>query len=188
MNTRWTAFTSLFVLVFVSDAASAQTTADDIRGRVKEGQKVVITDAQGRELSGRVIQMTDSLLTVQQNDHTIDIPYPDIVAIDRPRDRLGNGALFGLAVGAAAGAALGTAGGSPESTSPFCGMGFLDDCGDDSAAASVITAGIAGMLIGAAVDALIRHDRQIYRRGGTGVTVSPTFSRRGAGALVAVSW
>ena len=95
------AVTSLFLLVFVSTAASAQTPAEEIRGRVKEGQKVVITDAQGREVSGRVSQMTDSFLTVRQKDHPVDIFYTDVIAIDRPRDRLGNGALFGLAVGAA---------------------------------------------------------------------------------------
>ena len=184
----WIAVTSLVVLVCVSNAASAQTPGDDIRGRVKQRQKVVITDVQGRELRGRVIQMTDSLLTVQQKDHTVDISYSDIVAIDRPKDRLGNGALFGLAVGAAVGVAMGAQDASPESESPYCGMGFLDDCGEPSLAGSVLATGIAGMLIGVSVDALIRHDRKIYRRSATRVMLSPTFSRHGAGALVAVSW
>ena len=155
---------------------------------MKQRQKVVITDAQGRELSGRVIQMTDSLLTVQQKDHTVDISYSDIIAIDRPKDRLGNGALFGLAAGVAVGVAMGTQDASPESESPYCGVGFFDDCGEPSLAGSVIATGIAGMLIGVSVDALIRHDRRIYRRSATRLTLAPTFSRRGAGAVVAVSW
>ena len=182
------AVTSLFILVFVSTAASAQTPAEEIRGRVKEGQKVVITDAQGREVSGRVSQVTDSFLTVRQKDHPVDIFYTDVIAIDRPRDRLGNGALFGLAVGAALGATVVASDVSPESASPYCGMGILDDCGEPDVAASVFVTAIAGVLIGASVDALIRHDRQIYRRSGTRLMLSPTFSRRGAGALVAVSW
>jgi hypothetical protein len=184
----WIAVASLFVLLLVPNTASAQTAADDIRGRVKERQKVVITDAQGRELNGRIIQMTDSFLTVQQKDDTVDISYSDIVAIDRPRDRLGNGALVGLAVGAAIGGALGSSDASPESASPFCGMGILDDCGEHSVAAPVIATGILGMLIGVSVDALIRHDRHIYRRSTTRLQVAPRLSRRGAGALVALSW
>jgi hypothetical protein len=184
----WIAVTSLFLLLLVSNAASAQTPADDIRGRVKERQEVVITDAQGRELKGRVIQMTDSLLTVQQKGDTVDVHYSDIIAIDRPKDRLVNGALFGLAVGAAVGVVLGSSDASPESASPFCGMGYFDDCGQHSVAVSVIASSIAGTLIGASVDAVIRHDQQIYRRSGTRLIVSPTFSRGGAGALVAVSW
>ena len=43
-------------------------------------------------MSGRVIQMTDSFLTVRQKDRPVDISYTDVIAIDRPRDRLGNGA------------------------------------------------------------------------------------------------
>ena len=167
---------------------SPQTPADDIRGRVKVRQKVVVTEAQGRELTGRVIQMTDTVLTVQQKGSSVDVSYSDIVSIDRPKDRLGNGALFGLAVGAALGAALGTSDGSPDSDSPFCGMGFLDDCGKHNVAAAVLATGAVGTLIGVSVDALIRHDRHLYRRSTTQLRIAPAFSRRGAGALVAVSW
>jgi hypothetical protein len=125
---------------------------------------------------------------VQQKDDTVDISYSEVVAIDRPKDRLGNGALIGLAVGAAIGGALGASDASPESASPYCGMGILDDCGKHSVAPAAIATGILGTLIGVSVDALIRHDRHIYRRSTTTLQVSPTFSRRGAGALVAVSW
>jgi hypothetical protein len=50
---RACAFAGLAVLL--SGYASAQTGAEDIRARVKERQKVSITDDQGREFKGRTL-------------------------------------------------------------------------------------------------------------------------------------
>ena len=154
---------------------------------MKVRQKVVVTEAQGRELTGRVIQMTDTVLTVQQKGSSVDVSYSDIVSIDRPKDRLGNGALFGLAVGAALGAALGTSDGSPDSDSPFCGMGFLDDCGKHNVAAAVLATGAVGTLIGVSVDALIATTGPVPPKHHA-IEDRAGIRRRGAGALVAVSW
>ena len=40
-----------------------------------------------------------------------------------------------LAVGAAVGVVLGSSDASPESASPFCGMGYFDDCGQQHSVA-----------------------------------------------------
>ena len=57
---------------------------------------------------------------MQQKDQTVDISYSDIIAIDRPKDGLGNGALtFGLAVGAAVGVGLGNFGRISRQREPF---------------------------------------------------------------------
>jgi hypothetical protein len=190
MNSRKTVTTpmSLFALLLIANAAWAQTPADDIRGRLKERQKVVITDAQGREFRGRVVQMTDRLITLEQKRDTVDVAYSEITAIDRPKDGVGNGALIGLTFGAAVGAAVGLSGGPDQSASPFCGMGFFDDCGKSNGFAPAVAGGLVGMLLGVSVDALIHHERQIYRRGATTLRISPAVSRRMAAAMVVVSW
>ena len=88
-------------------AASAQSDADRIRQRVKEGQKVRITDDQGREWHGRIDTLTPDNLTVVTHDRQrTDLPYGTILRIDRPHDSLANGALIGLASGAAFGLSL----------------------------------------------------------------------------------
>jgi hypothetical protein len=88
-------------------AASAQSDADRIRQRVKEGQKVRITDDQGREWHGRIDTLTPDNLTVVTHDHQRkDLLYGTILRIDRPHDSLANGALIGLASGAAFGLGL----------------------------------------------------------------------------------
>ena len=130
--------TSLVVLLLVSNAASAQTAAADIQARVKERQKIVVTDDQGRQFQGRVVQMTDRFITVEQRRDRVDVAYAEITAIDRPKDGVGNGALVGLAVGAAIGSAFALSDGPDQSASPFCGMGFLDNCGDSNVLAPVI--------------------------------------------------
>ena len=189
MNSRKTVTTlmPLLALLLIANAALAQTPAD-IRGRVKERQKVVVTDAQGREFRGRVVQMTDRFITLEQKPDTVDVAYSEITAIDRPKDGVGNGALIGLTVGAAVGAAVGLSGGPDQSASPFCGMGFFDDCGKSNGFAPAVAGGLVGMLLGVSVDALIHHERQIYRRGATTLRISPAVSRRMAAAMVVVSW
>jgi len=84
-----------------ADATQAPTAeAEEIRRRVRVGQKVSITDDQGRQVEGRISTLSaDGLTLVSRRDST-DIPYDRIVRVDRPRDGLGNGAVWGLGVGA----------------------------------------------------------------------------------------
>ena len=66
-------------------AASGQSDADRIRQRVKEGQKVRITDDQGREWHGRIGALAPDNLTLVTNDQQQrNVPYPTILRIDRP--------------------------------------------------------------------------------------------------------
>ena len=78
--------------------------ADAIRQGVKEGQKVRITDDQGREWHGRIEALApDNLVLLTKDGQRRDIPYATIVGIDRPHDTLANGALIGFVSGAAFG-------------------------------------------------------------------------------------
>ena len=166
--------------------ATAQTTADAIRSTIKEGQKVSITDDHGREFKGRISRLTGGSLSLLESKTSTDIPYDQIVRIDRPHDGLGNGALIGFGVGAA----LGFAAVVSEDTRS-CDPDVLFDCSDPNPggyAALTAIAGGLGAAIGAGVDALIHRNPSLYRRGNTRITMTPAIAPGKRAALLAVSW
>jgi hypothetical protein len=180
-----TASVALAVL-FASSPCRAQTDVENIRTRVKDGQKVSVTDDSGQVLNGRIGAITGDGLRIQADQRSTDVRFDRIVRIDRPNDGLANGALIGLGVGAA----LGLAAIASEDSSDCDSMGYY--CGDPTAggyvAGTLLGAGL-GTAIGVGVDALIHHRREIYRRGaGTQVTAAPAFGRGVRGGLVSVSW
>jgi hypothetical protein len=168
------------------EAASAQSDADRIRQRVKEGQKVRITDDQGREWHGRVGTFTPDNLTVVTDDRERnDFPYGTILRIDRPHDSLANGALIGLASGAAFGLAV------VISEEHDCEPGYLF-CSDPSAGAYVLVPMVFGGLgaaVGVGIDALIRKDPSLFRRTGAArVTLTPAVGPDLRAVMVSVRW
>src|SRR3989337_1964977 len=59
--------------------------ADAIRQHVQEGQKVRVTDDQGREWQGRIERFApDNLVLLTKDRQRHDLPYPSILRIDRP--------------------------------------------------------------------------------------------------------
>ena len=164
--------------------ASAQGTADHIRGRLKDGQKVSVTDEQGREFNGRVVNMASDVLTLANSRERADIPYEQIVKIERS-DGLMNGTLIGLGMGVALGLAV-------VGDSSACDDGGGLFCGDPDAGNYVATAllfGGIGAGIGVGIDALIGRHRNIYQRGSVArISFVPAVGRSGASAMVAVSW
>ena len=169
-------------------AASAQTDADTIRQRVKEGQKVRITDDQGHEWRGRIGTFTPDKLTLVTSDRQQrDVPYRTILRIDRPHDGLANGALIGLASGAALGffAVLGE-------EARDCEPGAFFDCGDPSGAAYVaapLVIGGLGAAVGVGIDALIRRDPNLFQRGSASrLTLAPAIGRGVRALNVSVRW
>lgn len=162
-------------------AASAQTDADEIRRRVKEGQKIVIVDDQGRELTGRIGELrADALMLLVDRDRT-DVPYDRILRIDRPRDGLSDGALIGLGIGAGLGLGLAAAAEMDDS-------GFLDFDFTDVAPIAIPVLGGIGAVIGLALDASIRREPNLYRRQGATLSLAPTLGRSRRGVAIAVSW
>ena len=167
-------------------AASAQSDADRIRQRVKEGQTVRITDDQGREWHGRVVTLTPDNLTVVTDDREQkDLPYRTILRIDRPRDSLANGALIGFASGATlAVAAL-------ISEEHDCEPGYLF-CADPTAGAyffGPLVFGGLGAAVGVGIDALIRKDPTLFQRtGGARVRLAPAMGPGLRAVMVSVRW
>jgi hypothetical protein len=169
-------------------AAAAQTDADTIRQRVKEGQKVRITDDQGNEWHGRIGTLTPDKLTLATSDRQQrDVPYGTILRIDRPHDGLANGALIGFASGAALGFFAVLA-----EEARDCGPYAFFDCGDPSGAAYVavpLVIGGLGAAVGVGIDALIRRDPNLFRRGSASrLTIAPAVGRGMRGFSVSVRW
>ena len=152
---------------------------------MKQGQRVSITNEQGREFDGRIDNVTTEGLTIRTGDGRADVPFAEIVRLDQPKDTLWNGARIGFVVGAGV-ALLGVvvedsrSCGSchPEMAVPVGGYFF----------AGAVIAGGLGAAVGAGVDALIRRDPNIYQRAGTRISVSPVFGRGSGGAVMGVSW
>ena len=170
-------------------AGSAQSDADRIRRRVKEGQEVRITDDQGREWHGRIDALTPDNLTVVTHDRQrTDLAYGTILRIDRPHDGLANGALIGLAAGAAFGLGLVIA-----EKADDCEAEAFFDCGDPIGAAAyflapLVTGGL-GAAVGVGIDALIRKDANLFlRAGGARVRLAPAVGPGLRAVMVSVRW
>jgi hypothetical protein len=175
-------------LLLTSGQVSAQTEAEDIRARVKERQKVSITDDQGREFNGRITTITADTLTVTPDRAPrVVVPYAQIIRIDRPHDTLANGALIGFGIGAALGF-----GGMAAEDARSCNPAAFLDCSNPTGVgyiAGTLVVGALGTAVGVGVDALIHRDRGIYRRGGKAqVGLSPVLARGRRGAVLSMSW
>ena len=161
--------------------------ADAIRQGLKHGQKVRVTDDQGREWQGRIEGFApDNLVLLTKDRQRRDVPYSGILRVDRPHDTLGNGARIGFA----SGAILGLLAVISEANAD-CEPGAFFSCGDPTAAASVVIPAIvggAGAGIGIGIDALIRRDPTLFRRGDSRVMLAPSLGRGAGGLRLSVRW
>jgi hypothetical protein len=176
-------------VLFASSPCLAQTDVEIIRTRVKDGQKVSITDDSGQVFMGKIGVITADGLRIQGDGKSADVRFDRIVRIDRPNDGLANGALIGLG----AGAAVGLVAIAAEDQGGDCdSVAFQPYCSDPSAGGYVavtLLGAALGTAIGVGIDALIRHKGEIYRRAdGTHVTAAPSFGHGVRGAVVSVTW
>jgi hypothetical protein len=163
------------------EAASAQTDADEIRRRVKEGQKVVIADDQGRELTGRIGELRADALMLLVGRNRTDLPYDRILRIDRPHDGVWDGAFKGLGIGVGLGLLAALVTSNDDS-------GFSPGAAHVALVAPLMLGGI-GAGIGAGFDALIRREPNLYRRqSATRISLSPVVGRTRQGLAISVSW
>ena len=161
----------------LSGTASAQTPTDDLRNRMKEGQKVAVIDDQGRKVQGRIVDLTVDSLAIGLKNGREEVPYAQIVTIDRVDD-LKNGALIGLAVGLglfALDAALAAEDGLTLNAAGYVAIGALY--------------GGLGAGAGTGIDALIGGNRNIYRRGRAArVSIAPSIGRDRVAAAIGIAW
>ena len=176
----------VLVIVLATVAhAEAQTAAsfDELPLVLRPGDRVTVTDNNGRNLTGRIIDLSPSTLSLEASGARLDLSAADVSFIRQRRpDPLRNGALIGLGVGAIPAALLswwgyGIAqgeGGSPWIGVPFAGMSL----------------GLAAG-IGALVDALIQRSHVIYGPTGAAqrrLTVSPLLSGHRRGVAVSLGF
>jgi len=173
-------------LVLAPVAATAQepvTSFDRLNTRLKVGDTIWVTDAQGREVKGKIRDVGPSALTLDSG--TAAIVQADAVRLitERKSGPIGRGALYGLLAGASGGAILGAsaAGGS--------GGECNDNCG-------AILAGIFGVMgagVGAVIGAVIPGQTLVvYRAPGapppTRLSLAPLISPRTKGVAVSFAF
>lgn len=152
---------------------------DQLNTRLKVGDTVWVTDAQGREVGGKIDALGPNALTLKA-EAPRNFTAADVRMIrERQPDSLKNGALIGLGVGLALGAA-GCAAWVSEGEGGWC-LSFL------------IAYGGLGTAIGVGVDALIPgRKREVYRAPGSApsarLSVAPLLGRTRQGVAVSFAF
>ncbi len=175
-------------LWFLSAAAalSAQEPAapfDALAGRLKIGQSIWVTDPSGREVRGRLEQLSRDRLVLKADGSEI-FDAADVRRVRaRDRDSIKNGTLIGLGIGGAMGAV-------------WCIGAVADDSAEIDAgvecAEGFTVFPALGALIGLAVDAVIPGKiRVIYQaspREASRLMVAPLVSPRVRGVAVSLAF
>jgi len=159
---------ALLLLPVLAGAQEPVKSFDQLNTRLKVGDTIYVTDAQGRETKGKIRDLGPSALTLDSG--TAAIVQADAVRliVERKPRPIGRGALWGLGIGAAAGLALGVA--------VVAGCDGDDDC----AGAILVLGGLFGGWgagTGAVIGALIPGKTLVlYRAPGTAGASSARFS------------
>ncbi len=183
---RRTAIVTALTFLLVPALVRAQEPVkafESLNTRLKAGDKIIVTDTQGREHQGKILEISPSALTLDRDGgQTLSASEVQLVQ-ERPHDSLKNGALIGLAAGLALG-----------------GLAAADCTGGrcDLAPAEVflIVGGIyggVGAAIGMGIDALIPgKKRVVYRapeaKSVTRVLIAPVITARTKGVAVSLSF
>jgi hypothetical protein len=176
---RLSGFRLLLLLTSIgaASAASAQTPSTDLDSVLRPGMTVWVTPTGGPEAKARVLSVSGETLTTMTDGEVSELRLADLTRVRARRsDSLLDGALIGA--GAAVGSGL------------FMCTRFepWDIC--TANVASILRVGAVGAGIGAGIDALIRGRKTIYEapRSSTRLHVIPLVQRRGAGAVVTVTF
>ena len=143
-------------------AAFAQDVFDPGQADLKVGQNVRVlvdgtcetTPCQGELVKGKVVQLTETSLIIDEERGRRELAATKIAFVERPRDRIWDGALVGFAVGFTVGFVSVMV--DDCSSGWFCGPGFASALG--------LFAGGIGAGVGFATDVAISHRRVIYTR------------------------
>jgi hypothetical protein len=173
------------VLLVVPAPGAAQEPVksfDQINTRLKVGDTVWVTDAQGRELKGKITSFGPDALVVDSGG-TRTLPAADVrLILERPRDSFKNGTLIGLGVGAGFGVIV-------------CAS-FAEGSQDAGWCALAIGAyGGIGGAVGLGIDALIPGKKLVaYRAPGsagsshTRLSIAPVITPRAKGVAVSFAY
>lgn len=164
----------LTLAMSVESFAQQATSFEQLQVLVKRGDKVYITDSNGKTTEERIESLSNSLLRVTRKGVGRDLTQADVFEIRQWRgDSVKNGAVAGLATGLGFGALI-----------------FLDQectCTGEKLGVMAIWGGI-GAGIGVGIDALIPHKKTIFSNTQTARKLSfkPIVSRTSKGGSVSL--
>ena len=175
-------------LLFVPALSGAQEpvrTFDQLDTRLRVGDTIWVTDAQGREIKGKIRDLSATSLLLDAGGTPQDLQAARVATIQlQPKDSLKNGVLWGALAGFVGGALSCL-------LNPQCG-------GDDEIAAAVsrglaIVGAAAGAGIGAGADAAIKGPKLvIYRGAGTQsaarFSLAPLIAPRHKGVALSIAF
>jgi hypothetical protein len=181
-------FVVLTAALCAATSAAAQepvTSFDLLNTRLRVGDTVWVADTQGREIAGRIRDLSPTSLLLDAGGTPQDLQAPRVRSIRMQReDPLRNGVVWGVLAGAVTGALSCL-------LNPQCG-------GDDeiAAAASLGLAGVgaaAGAGIGAGVDAAVKGPKLVVyaapaASGGGRFSVGPMLTPRTKGMAVSFAF
>ena len=169
-------------------SAHAQSTdPDPSLLHLESGETVIVTRLSSNEpLRGRVVRVANDGLELSNRRARQIVPLADLDRIERPKDRVWDGALIGYAVGLGAGAAVVLL----DPCDPPSGSFSLCVDGPGMAFAfGALIAGPIGAAVGYIADAMWKKPRLVFVRGyRAGVAIAPTLSYQGAGVRVALQF
>ena len=173
-NWLWTASLALVLLGSSPRLVTAQEPVRDfsqLNTRLKPGDTIWVTDAQGREIKGKIRELTPSALTLD-GDGARPYRAGDLRLIQQQaRDSNKNGALWGLLIGAGGGALVG-----------FGTVYAVEEypSSDDYFTWVLLFTGIgagAGSGLGALVDSMVHGARlEVFRGSAASGAADPRFS------------
>jgi len=180
----WAPLAAILIVLLPAVVAAQEPVKsfDQLNTRLKVGDAVWVTDAQGREIKGRVTSFAPDAL-VMDSGGTRTLHATDVRLIqERRRDSLKNGTLIGLGVGAGFGA--------------IACAGFAEGSQDAGWCALAIGAyGGIGAGIGIGIDALIPGKKLVaYRAPGSAgdaaarLSLAPVITPRTKGVALSYSF
>jgi hypothetical protein len=185
MKTGWivAALVGSVILAAAVPCAAQEPVRDftQLNTRLGPGDTIWVTDAQGREVKGRILSLSTDALTLEGGSRR-SFGAPDVSTIQvRRNDSLGNGALIGLGVGSGL-TLVACLAGTDGSDQGWC------------AAAAAVYGGI-GAGIGVGIDALIPGKKILAYRGPAPsgaplarLSIAPLVSRRAKGVAVSLTF
>ena len=161
---------------------------DQLNTRLKAGDTVYVTDAQGREIVGKIRQLAPTSLVVDAGAPRVLGPQDVRLIEERPADSRKNGILWGLMIGAGGGIAAGAIEANSDGWTT----------GDEYLENTLIFGGIgagAGVALGALFDGMRPGPRRVVFRapGASGgaaarLSIAPVVTTRAKGVVVSFAF
>jgi hypothetical protein len=174
---------SLLLAFALAAAQEPVRSFDQLNTRLKPGDTIWVTDAQGREIEGSIESIGPDALTLEAGAPRAFAP-PDVTATRAPRHSA-------TAIGALSGLAAGTA----------CGIGFLvkypGTTAEEPGMAAIVVLGLAGLgagagaIVGWVIDAARDSKKEVYRAPGSSqarLSIAPLVTPRAKGAALSFAF